>query len=110
MCPSDRNIKDNFCTIRGRTILTRLVDIPITSWNYKDEDPSIRHIGPMAQDFGAAFGVGEDERHINVMDANGVAFAAIQGLYQMIQEKDGKFDALQAEVDALKQRISESEG
>jgi len=45
--------------------------IPLTEWNLKTQDPSIRHLGPMAQDFRAAFGLGEDERHINTVDSDG---------------------------------------
>ena len=64
-----------------------------------------RHIGPMAQDFHAAFHVGEDNLHIHAIDANGVALAAIQGLYQVLQEKDAQIAALQADVMTLKERV-----
>lgn len=86
-------------------ILARLGAIPVESWNYKNQDPSIRHIGLMAQDFAAAFGVGESDKRINMVDANGVAFGANQALYEMIQEKDSQIGALRAELDALKQQI-----
>lgn len=105
---SDRNSKDNFASIDEHTILEHLVNIPVQSWNYKGQDASIRHIGPMAQDFAATFGVGEDDRYINMVDANGVTIAAIQALYQMMKEKDEKIDQLQAEVDALKQGKDQS--
>ncbi len=58
------------------------------TWNYRSQDAAIRHIGPVAQDFYAAFGVGEDDRHISTIDADGVALAAIQGLYQVVQQKE----------------------
>jgi len=58
----------------------------------------------MAQDFAAAFGVGEDEKYINMVDANGVTMVAIQVLYQMMQEKDEKISELQAEVAELKRQ------
>jgi hypothetical protein len=35
--------------------------MPIEIWNYKTQNQSLRHIVPMAQDFAAAFRVGEDE-------------------------------------------------
>lgn len=63
----------------------------------------------MAQDFADAFGVGEDDRHINLVDANGVTRAALQALYQIVRDKDEQIGALRAELDALKQRIIESE-
>jgi hypothetical protein len=58
----------------------------------------------MAQDFAAAFGVGEDDKYISLVDANGVTMAAIQALYRMIQEKEAQISALRAEVDALKKQ------
>jgi hypothetical protein len=105
---SDRNLKEYITPINEYDILTRLADVPIESWNYKGQNPSIRHIGPMAQDFAAAFDVGEDDKHISMVDANGVAFAAIQALYRMIREKDEQIGELQDELNALKQRITES--
>jgi septal ring factor EnvC (AmiA/AmiB activator) len=52
----------------------------------------------MAQDFAAAFAVGEDDKHICTVDAQGVAFAAIQGLYRLLQEKDAQTAGLQAQL------------
>jgi len=54
----DRNLKENFMAVDGRDVLERLSRIPITQWNLKSQDPSIQHMGPMAQDFYAAFGLG----------------------------------------------------
>jgi hypothetical protein len=48
------------------------------SWNYTNDSAS-RHVGPMAQDFHAAFGVGTDDKHIATVDVDVVARAAIQG-------------------------------
>lgn len=79
-------------------ILQRLSELPIQTWNYKWNDAAIRHIGPMAQDFAAAFAVGEDDKHICPVDAQGVAFAAIQGLYRMVREKEAQTASLQAQL------------
>jgi hypothetical protein len=68
------------------------------------QDPSIRHIGPMAQDF-AAFGVGEDNNHISAVDADGVSLAAIQELHRLFQEKERQIAALEARVEVLEQVI-----
>ena len=98
---SDRNAKANFAPVDEQEVLARLAEIPITTWNYQSQDPSIRHIGPMSQDFYAAFGVGEDERHISTLDADGVALAAIQGLYQLVQEQAAWIAELEARLAAL---------
>jgi len=100
---SDRNAKANFATLNSREVLARLASIPIQTWNYKTQDTSIRHIGPTAQEFYAAFGMGEDDTHISTVDADGVALAAIQGMYQVVQEKDAKITALEARLAKLEQ-------
>jgi len=107
---SDRGVKENFEAVDGREVLARLAKIPIESWNLKSQDPSIRHIGPMAQDFYSAFCVGEDNRHIGTTDADGVALAAIQGLYELAREKDTQIKALEARLAALEKEISMSGG
>lgn len=98
---SDRRAKENFAPVDQRLLLQRLAAVPIQTWNYKTQADSIRHIGPMAQDFYAAFAVGEDERHITTVDADGVALAAIQGLYQLVQEQEAQIAALQARLISL---------
>src|SRR5205814_6616494 len=79
---SDRTLKANFQAVDGRDVLQRLVSLPVSTWNYTAQAPSIRHLGPTAQDFRAAFGLGEDDTTISTVDAQGVALASIQGLYQ----------------------------
>ena len=97
---SDRAAKDRFAAVDARAILDRVVALPMTTWHYKTQDPSTRHIGAIAQDFYSAFGVGEDERHISTVDADGVALAAIQGLYALVQDKGAEIAKLRAEKDA----------
>jgi len=98
---SDRNAKANFTPVNEGEVLACLAEIPIATWNYQSQDPSIRHIGPMAQDFYTAFGVGEDDTHISTLDADGVALAAIQGLYQLVQEQEARIADLEARLAAL---------
>ncbi|MGD2178805.1 MAG: tail fiber domain-containing protein [Anaerolineae bacterium] len=98
---SDRAVKANVAPADASLILSLLAELPISTWNYAGQHPSIRHIGPMAQDFHAAFSVGEDERHISTVDGDGVALAAIQALYRLVQERDVQIAALEARVAAL---------
>jgi hypothetical protein len=67
--------------------------IPITTWSYNGQHSGIRHMGPVAQDFYASFGIGEDDRHITTIDADGVAFASIQGLYAIVQSQAAELEA-----------------
>lgn len=98
---SDRNVKRNLRTVDGLEVLERLSGVPMASWSYESQDSSIRHMGPMAQDFRAAFGLGEDDRHISTLDADGVALAAIQALYEIVREKDREIQTLKERLDAL---------
>jgi hypothetical protein len=102
---SDRNIESNFSAVDPRAILEKLAAIPIQSWNYKTQPESVRHIGPMAQDFRAAFGFGRDDKTITTIDADGVAMAAIQGLYQMMIEKNIQIERLQDQVRQLERSV-----
>jgi hypothetical protein len=79
---SDRALKHDFRTLDRSSVLEKIARMPITSWSYKVEKPSVRHIGPTAQDFHKAFGLGLDNKHIGTIDEGGVALAAIQGLYR----------------------------
>ena len=78
---SAREAKENFSEVNGREVLEKVVRFPIHTWNYKAQEDEIRHRGPAAQDFYAAFRLGPDNRHITTVDSDGVALAAIQGLY-----------------------------
>ena len=106
---SDRNAKEEVRAVNPQEVLEKVAALPVNTWKYKAQDASIRHIGPMAQDFKAAFGVGETETGITTVDADGVALAAIQGLNQKVevqsQESEVRIQALEAENAALKARL-----
>jgi len=103
---SDRAVKENFTPVDGKAVLAKVAALPLQEYNLKSQDPSIRHVGPVAQDFAAAFGYGESDRTINMEDADGVALAAIQGLYQLSQEQAAQIRQLEAENRALKQALA----
>ena len=67
--------------------------MPISTWNYKSDPPSVRHLGPMAQDFMAAFGLGSDDKVINLVDANGVVMVSIQALHRRLRDLEAEVAA-----------------
>lgn len=103
---SDKNAKENFAAINQKTVLERLSTIPISTWNFIENDNKTKHMGPMAQDFYAAFGLGMDNKHISTVDADGVAFAAIQELNKRNEALTTENKSLQGKVDNLAARIS----
>jgi len=102
---SDRNVKENFAPVDSREILDKVGSMSITTWNYKTQDASVRHIGPMAQDFFAVFGLGVDEKHIATVDADGVAFAAIQALYEITKKQESEISGLKDELAKMQKQI-----
>ncbi|MCA9706126.1 MAG: tail fiber domain-containing protein [Myxococcales bacterium] len=102
-CPiSDRERKENFEGVDTKAVLETLVQVPITTWNYTFEDPSIRHVGPMAQDFQAAFSVGATDEKIFQIDADGVALASIQALHtevEQLREQNARLEQALAELE-----------
>ena len=110
---SDRNAKENVSSVNARDILDKVAALPMATWNYKAQDKTIRHMGPMAQDFKAAFELGENDRSITTVDADGVALAAIQGLNQKIDAENKELrSALQsrdATIADLQKRLSQIE-
>lgn len=77
---SDRNLKENFTPIDGKKLLEKIAALPISEWNYKTQSINVKHIGPVAQDFHAAFGLGDDDVTISTIDPAGVALAGIKEL------------------------------
>lgn len=107
---SDRDSKENLTPVDARKVLEQVSQMPISTWNYKSQDTAVRHIGPMAQDFAAAFNVGENDRRITTVDADGVALAAIQGLNQVVKEKDAEIQQLKQRLEKLEQLINQNKG
>jgi hypothetical protein len=105
---SDRNAKQDFAPVSPGHVLDQVAHLPLSEWSYK-EDPGTRHIGPMGQDFKAAFEVGTDDQHIAPVDEGGVALAAIQGLNRkletMARELKSKDERLEADNAALRQEL-----
>lgn len=100
---SDANSKEAFRDLDGATVLAKVAALPIREWNYKAQGAGVRHVGPTAQDFHAAFGLGEDPLRISTIDTDGVALRAIQALEARTRQDVA---ALTAENAALKATLA----
>ena len=103
---SSQYSKTDFDDVDVKAVLKHVVNLPITTWRYKQGEASIRHMGPMAEDFWDAFHIGYGDKTIADLDARGVEFAAIQGLHQLVQEKDAKIEIQQREIDDLRSELN----
>jgi hypothetical protein len=100
---SDRNSKQAIEPVDGAALLERVARLPLATWEYKDA-AGVRHLGPMAQDFVAEFGLGADDKHIAPGDAAGVSLAAIQALKSENDALRARLAAIEAQVAALAAR------
>ncbi len=101
---SDRHQKESFQPTSAKEIAAKVAAMDIPTWAYTNSS-NVRHLGPMAQDFKAAFDLGEDDKHIGAGDGIGVALAAIKGLHQMLQEKDSTIATLRGQLSATQNEL-----
>jgi len=110
LCISDRNQKKNIAPADTDAILKKVSELPISTWTYLNEPSAVRHLGPMAQDFHASFGLGNDDRTYHSVDAHGVALAAIQALERVVTRQEQRIESLERENRALGQRLRAFDG
>lgn len=106
-CSSSRTLKERFAGVDGEELLSHIRGVPVNTWSYVDEPGGVRHLGPFAEDFRAAFGLGGDDRSIGLLDIAGVNFAAVQALEARTAElraAAAEVGRLNAEVAALRER------
>lgn len=103
---SDRHTKDGIEPVDAHDVLKRVGALPISTWHLKTDAPGVKHLGPMAQDFAAAFGLGADERQLAPVDVGGVALAAIQALNEVVAAKDARLSALEQQNAELGARLT----
>ncbi|MCB2153699.1 tail fiber domain-containing protein [bacterium] len=102
---SSRSLKEGFVAIDPVDVLERLVSLPVTRWEYTGSNDG-EHLGPVAEDFYAAFGLGDTDKAISTTDADGVAFAAIKGVNAKLEAEN---EALRSRVSDLESRLEELE-
>lgn len=102
LCISDRNAKRQIEPVDEQAVLAAVAHMPVSTWSYKSDDPAVRHMGPMAQDFHAAFGLGSTDRAYDPVDAHGITFAAIQALYEQLGEQRGRIEQLERDNEAMR--------
>jgi hypothetical protein len=110
LCASDRNIKSNITAIDERVVLEQVATLPLSTWQYTNDPAAVKHLGPMAQDFRATFGLGDTDRAYHSIDAHGVSLASIKALYKMVQEQQLRLERLEAENAKLRSRVVPEDG
>ncbi|MGK0188743.1 MAG: hypothetical protein ACI9R3_004557 [Verrucomicrobiales bacterium] len=104
---SDRNAKQGIEPVDTDAVLEKVAALPIAEWSYKKDAAGSRHMGPMAQDFRAQFGLGDDDKTIALTDMSGVALAAVKALYGAMEEKDKEIEGLRSKTAEIEARLLE---
>lgn len=103
--PSDQAIKTDVTAIDEDSVLEQLAALPISRWRYRSEGREARHIGTMAQDFHAVFGLGDRDTVIYPVDANGVSLAAAKALRGRLARAEARVAALESDNADLRRRL-----
>lgn len=98
---SDVGLKEGFQPPDRRAVLEGVRALEIAAWRYRSEDDGVLHLGPSAQDFRRTFELGDSDRYISSVDADGVALVAIQGLLDELERQGSELARLEARVKAL---------
>jgi hypothetical protein len=105
---SSRTTKTAIEPIGANDILAKLARLPLATWIYNDAVERDRHIGPMAEDFFATFGLGRDARTLAPSDVAGVALAAAQALQGEVARRDRRIEQLEARLARLESMLGEA--
>ncbi len=97
---SARYLKENFTPVNDQTILNKIIQLPITQWNYKS-DTTAKHIGPMAEDFYSIFKLGDNSTSISTIDPASIALVGIKALDEKINTQQQEIDTLQTQNTTL---------
>jgi hypothetical protein len=101
-CTSSRTLKEGFAEVDGEDVLARIRGVPVNTWSYVGEAGGVRHMGPFAEDFRAAFSLGVSDRSIGLLDIDVVNFAAVKAL----EARTAELRAATAEVGRLTSEVA----
>ncbi len=98
---SRRDSKEHFTRIDHQAMLAALKGLDISTWNYKHQPDSERHLGPVAEEFHAAYGLGTNPQHIATSDMAAVALASSQALLFELEAKEQQIAELEDRLQRL---------
>ncbi|MFB6229238.1 MAG: hypothetical protein ABEH88_11930 [Halobacteriales archaeon] len=105
---SARTAKQAVEAVDPQSVLEEVASLSVNTWELSHGDGG-RHMGPMAGEFQDAFDLGDADGSIATVDADGVALAAIRGVTERLDERDERIAELEAENEALRERLERVE-
>ncbi|MFN0031083.1 MAG: tail fiber domain-containing protein [Flavobacteriales bacterium] len=105
--PSSRDLKEMFIELNSQDILEKISSLEMKQWKYKQN--KAWHIGPIAEDFYEAFGLGLDNKSISTIDPAGVALVGVQALYARVEELKKETEEMTAVNEAMREKMESME-
>ena len=106
---SSRGIKRGFEPVAAEEVLDEIGRLEVTRWQYRADTSGARHIGPMAEDFHRAFGLGKDDKHIAPGDVAGVAVLSVQALREKVADQQAEIERLRSHGQEMSERLARLE-
>jgi hypothetical protein len=104
---SSRRLKENFTPLSPDELLNGIDQLDVSRWNFKTDERSNTHIGPVAENFNQVFDVGRGSRKsIYHIDEIGVSLAGIKALSGRIKKQQQMIKELQSELKYLESQLS----
>lgn len=107
---SSRSMKTAFDRLDPGRLLNLVGNLDLGIWRYLDKPGGGSHFGPAAEDFHAAFGLGERDDSISIADMAGIALGATQALKQKLDERDAEIESLRARLERLETMVEGQSG
>lgn len=107
-CASSRTIKTAFEAIDTQTLLAGIRALPLSTWAYIEDHTGTRHLGPVAEDFFAQFGLGEGPSSIGAQDLASLGLVGVQALAERDEAHARELAALSEHNAQLQQHLDES--
>ena len=102
---SDEDSKIKESVLDDLDMLEKLNRLPISNWRYHGQD--VNHMGPMAQDMHAIFGVGDIDR-VSTLDSDGIILSALRGMTQLKDQMQDRVERLHAEIMSNEKTIEDA--
>lgn len=106
---SSRAIKHAFEPVGPEEVLDKVSSLQVSRWQYRADDSGAKHIGPTAEEFHRAFGLGKDDKHIAPADVAGVAVLSVQALRQRVVEQAAEIERIRSQGENVAQRLARLE-
>ncbi len=98
--------KTNIEPVDSHELMENLAKLPIYTWSYAAQEPSTRHMGPLSEDFFAAFGLGENDQYISAIDLLGVSLASARVINEGWKTDRVRIELLELDIQQLETRLA----